>query len=47
MLLGFKIRNQQHMVAGCVGTSDLTKYADANNEVITEYAEKKFGKRDL
>jgi hypothetical protein len=44
MLLASKLGIQQQMVAGCVVTSDLTKYADAYNEVITRYAEEKFGK---
>jgi hypothetical protein len=43
-LLASKLGIQQQTIAGCVVTSDLTKYADAYNEVITEYAEKKFGK---
>jgi hypothetical protein len=43
-LLASKLGIQQETIAGCVVTSDLTKYADAYNEVITEYAEKKFGK---
>jgi hypothetical protein len=44
MLLASKLGIQQQTIAGCVVTSDLTKYADAYNGVITEYAEKKFGK---
>jgi hypothetical protein len=43
-LLASKLGIQQQTIAGCVVTSDLTKYADSYNEVITEYAEKKFGK---
>ena len=43
-LLASKLGIHQQTIAGCVVTSDLTKYADAYNKVITEYAEKKFGK---
>ena len=43
VLLYAKLGISCHMIAGCVVTDDLIKYARDYNGVITKYAEKKFG----